>query len=495
MTKAYSWPWGLSPTTGAGLDLGGGAWLCQLSVGWPLLRGLAWSLAALYLLMTFGVWLASLRTLGLLSLRRCPRVLRLTLRGSQVRELCIALLLPFLAAALAAALGLGEGFIGELPFAPFVLMASLCLTLFLVPPTVLVLSSSTDRQVRWALTLKKFTGGRRVVSLLDTGYMAVEPRVGDLWSVTLKRSATLTDVLRTSGAEGWEAGVEELIDLSPIVVVDARVCTRALLFEASAALAPRNAHKALFVSEDGGGCPLFEGLLAEGRVDPRTRVSVVGEGELGPLLAKLVASADALPKPGGFVSDPATIAEVVGRRGRVRQDPAPEPPRADHAAEAPGTGGLRRLSTTLTPFWRRMATGAACNFLLTIVLGPLVLSAPQMRTPPGLDAAILWALLVSNWVGCAAYFYLARSLTEVRIDGETLLVSDRSKQCEIHLSQVSGVDGPDWTTLRRVTIHLKGPSPFGQKIVFAGRLFRAGTDARELRRSLYSYAEQGARPS
>jgi hypothetical protein len=457
---------------------------------WPLLSGLAWSLAALYFVMTFSIWFASLRTLGLFSLRRCPRVLRLTLRGSQVRELCVALLLPFLAVALAAALGAGNGFIAKLPFGPFVLMASLCLTLFLVPPTVLVLSSSTDRQVRWALTLKKFTGGRRVISLLDIGYMAVEPRVSDLWSVTIKKSATLTDILRTSGAKGWEAGVEELIDLSPIVVVDARVCTRALLFEASAALAPRNAHKALFVSEDDGGCPLFEGLLAEGAVNPRTRVSIVGEGELGPLLAKLVASADALPKPGDFISNPTTIAEVVSRRGRVPQDISPARRWTDHAVEAPGTGGMKRLSTILTPFWRLMAVGAACNFLLTAVLGPLVLSAPHLRTLPGLNAATLCALLVSNWAGCAVYFYLARSLTEVCIYDDTLLISDRLKQCKIHLSQVSSVTGPDWTTLRRVTIYLNAPSPFGQKIVFAGRLFRAGADVRELRRCLYLYAEQ-----
>ena len=100
-------------------------------------------------------------------------------------------------------------------------------------------------------------------------------------------------------------------------------------------------------------------------------------------------------------------------------------------------------------------------------------------------------MLACDWVGCAVYFYLARSLAEVSVCDDTLLISDRSERCEIHLSQVGNVTGPDRTTLRRVTLRLNGPSACGQKIVYAGRLFRAGRDVRELRRRLYSYAEQG----
>ncbi|HYP52338.1 MAG TPA: hypothetical protein VEQ42_02295, partial [Pyrinomonadaceae bacterium] len=93
----------------------------------------------------------------------------------------------------------------------------------------------------------------------------------------------------------------------------------------------------------------------------------------------------------------------------------------------------------------------------------------------------------------AVYYYLARPLKKVTADGDLLLVSNYSREVPIHLSQVSRVSGPDWTSLRRITLHLHGPSAFGQKIVFAGRLFSAGNVARELRRRLYSLAEEAGR--
>jgi len=120
----------------------------------------------------------------------------------------------------------------------------------------------------------------------------------------------------------------------------------------------------------------------------------------------------------------------------------------------------------------------------------LLLVLPHRSMPLGFGQVALWPLYVCNCVGCAVYFYLARPLTEVFIYDDTLLISDRVKRGEVHLSQVSSVTGPDWTTLRRVTLQLNTPSPFGQKIVFAGRLFRAGTDARDLRRRLCAYAER-----
>jgi hypothetical protein len=455
-----------------------------------LLRGLVWTIAALYFTMTASVWLATLRTLGLSSLRRCPSVLRLSLRGSQIRDLCVVILLPFLALSLARALGVGDRLIAQLPVGPFALIGSLCLSLLLVPPTVLVLSSSTDEQVRWALTLKNFIGWRRVVSMLDTGYMAVAPRAGDLWSVTLKRSATLPDVLRTSGAQGWQVRVKELIDLSPIVVVDARTFTPALLFEASAALARRNCHKALFVCEEDGYCPLLEHLLADGHVSPCTPVNVVREGRLGPLLARLVVKPDTLPKPDGFISNTMSIAEAVSQSGLAHQNSSHGRLQKDQPVTLSGKGGRRRLSTTLTPFWRLTALGAAVSLLLTTGLAPLAFLAPHLHAPFGFNVTVLRTLLVCNWVGCAIYLYLAHSLTEVCICDDTLLISDSSKRSDIHLSQVSSVAGPDWTTLRRITLHLNAPSPFGKRIIFAGRLFTAGTDARELRRRLYLYAEQ-----
>ncbi len=467
-------------------------WPYMLNVGWSPLRGLVWSIAALYVIMTVSVWVATLRTLGLSSIRRCPRMIRLSFRASPIRELAFAILSPFLMMALASALGVGAGFITELPWRPLILVASLCPTLFLVPPTVLVFSSSTNRQLRWALALKRFTGGRRVISLLDTGYMTVKPRFGDFWSVISRRSATLTDVLRTSDTKDWQSGVKELIELSPIVVVDTRVCTRALVFEASAVLAPAYAHKAIFVSEDSGRCPLLERLLDEGHIHPRSLVSVVKEDELGLLLKRLVRSKDTLPKPGSFASAPSMIAEAAGRCGpkpRARPPSLMNVPQDSNTSRASGPDSRRRLSSALTPFWRLLAKGVVVHLITSTAFCLwLTLALPQ-RTLSGFGASTLWSLLVCNWVGCVTYFHLAHSLKNVYIAGDSLFVSDSSKESEIHLSQIDLVTGPDWTTLRRITLHLHSPSAPGKKIVFAGRFLSAGMTARELRCLIYSHAE------
>ncbi len=284
--------------------------------GWRLLRGLAWFVAAMHALMVCGVWLATLRTLGPASLRRCPRIFRLSCRAAPVREVLVAILLPLLAVPLMSASGFGAGVAARVPWGALALIGACYAALLLVPPAVLVFSNSTDRRLRWVMTLKRFTAGRRVISMLDTGHVSVRPRPGDFLSVMLGRSGTLTDVLRTSDAVEWREGARELIELAPVVVVDARACTGALLFEARAVLDAGGAHKALFVSEDDGACPLLERLFGEGGLRPSERLSVVKEEELGPLLKSLLASADALPRPGRDASPTASLAEVAARPAR-----------------------------------------------------------------------------------------------------------------------------------------------------------------------------------
>jgi hypothetical protein len=378
--------------------------------GWWLLRGLLWLVAAAHLSMVFGVWLATLRTLGLRSLRRGPRIFRLSSRAAPVREILVVILLPVLAVSLMSASGFGAGFAARVPWVALALIGASYPALLLVPPAVLVFSSSTDRQVRWVMSLKRFTAGRRVVSMLDTGYVSVRPRVGDILSVMRGRSGTLTDVLRTSDAVEWRQGALELIELSPVVVVDARVCTRALLFEAGAVLGAGGAYKALFVSEDDGTCPLLERLLDEGGARPSDRLSVVKEEELGPLLQALLASADALPRPGRFASPPSTVAEVAGRRIGAARRPATTRPEKACAAELRAPSVRLRLSSCLTPLWRLAAKGAAANIFVSGVVGVWSLWSKAPVEPRRLGAATLPVLLACDWVLSAAVFLLTRPL-------------------------------------------------------------------------------------
>jgi hypothetical protein len=465
---------------------------------WGALWWLAWVIAALHFIMTVGVWAATLRTLGVSSLRVCPRILRLSLHATPVREVAVAALLPLAASSLAGLFGIGREFIAELPVGAVMLIALLYFTRLLVPPVALVFASSTDEQLRWALGLKKFTAGRRVISLLDTSYMAVRPTAGDLAATTLRRSGSLTDVLRVSDSANWRDGARELIDISPIVIIDTRVCTEALLFEASSVLAPRHAHKAVFVSDDNGACPVLERLLDEGRLPPGRAVNAVTEGELGQLLRRLVASSRALPRPDRFAAGPLTIGglqSAAGGRPVLKQWVSPPPVFVpDGSAEEPRQlqpGGRRTLSTPLTLVWRLMALAVIPNLLTssTLAISPASLQRPFS----GIAAAALWALLGLNWASSSLYFHLAYSLKKVSISGDTLFVSNYRKEIVIQISQISRVSGPDWTGLRRITLQLHQSSAFGRKIVFAGRFLSAGKIARELRCRLYANSVEPGR--
>lgn len=465
-------------------------------IGWLVLCYLVWGLSALYVCMTIHIWLMTLRTLGLSALRHCPRMLRLSFRASLIRELSVAILLPLIVIPLLRAYGIGGEYIAALPLNALLLMALSGFTLCLVPPTVVVFSSSTDRQLRWALALKKFTGGRRVISLLDTGYMVVKPSARDAWSIMSRRSASMLDVLRTSEKDNWQVGVKALIEIAPIVIVDTRVCTPALLFEASSVLTPEYSYKSIFLSEDDDACPVLEKLLDEGGIPADCLLSVVKEDELGPLLKSRVVSKATLPKIGSFALTPFMIGERFGRRGVKRQAKSPSMTatfQSSHPARGFRPEEKKSLSTLLTPFWRLMAKAVVVQLLLSVAWSLwIMLTLPQLifSSRAGI---VLASLVICSWASSALYFYLARSLKKVCIAGDSLFVSDSSKECEIYISQISRVSGPDWTTLRRITLHLHQPSAFGQKIVFAGKIFTAGMIARDLRRRLYKQAEGAGR--
>jgi hypothetical protein len=454
----------------------------MLTTLWSVLWYGAWTIAGLYFAMTLAIWGATLRTFGPSCLRHCPRMLRLSLRAGPIRELSIAVLLPLLGIGLIEFYRPLGAYLAHFPISALALIGVLCLTLFPVPPIAVVFSSSTDKQLRWALSLKRFTAGRRVISLLDTGYLAVKPRLSDAWLITIIRSGSLTDVLRTSNPNRWQSVVRELIEISPIIIVDTRVCTPALLFEASSVLTSEYAYKAIFIRADDGTSPVLERLLSEGRVAADFRVRIVKESELGELLRQLVPSRDTLPKQGSSTAE--TITKSISRDVR-HLSPSYEvksvPP---FSSPAPVPTGSTRLSSGLTPFWRVSVRTALIQLpLATMGLVWMTLSLPQSH-PYSRYVVPLWWLLLFNSVSCVWSFFITRSLKTVDLKGNSLLVSDKSGECEIPISLISEVSGPD--RMQRITIHLHETSRFGKQIVFAGRFFGGGKVVRNLRQLLYT---------
>jgi hypothetical protein len=271
---------------------------------------LAWGFALLYTFMTAHSWYITLRTLGLSSLRFSLRIFRVSLQAGPIREFTGFILINLIIIFLLLRYGKGSALVEVLPVKQILFVFFMTVLLYFVPPAALALTSSTDRQLRWALELKGRTRGYRVISLLDTRYMVPKPSVNDVWSVMSMRSLTLVDILRTSDSTHWQQTVKEIVGISPIVIVDTRESTHAVLFEASLMLTPEHIHKAIFVIENDGRCPVFERLIADGFVAPDRLVSVVRENQLEQLLRKTLKKGN-LPQTGRFISVPRPIGEII----------------------------------------------------------------------------------------------------------------------------------------------------------------------------------------
>jgi hypothetical protein len=84
----------------------------------------------------------------------------------------------------------------------------------------------------------------------------------------------------------------------------------------------------------------------------------------------------------------------------------------------------------------------------------------------GADAPPKWLFLFGWIIGSAFIYWSCIRLKEVSVDDDFLYVSNYLKEISIPLSQISDVTENIWLNIHPVTIHLKAPSEFGDKIVF-----------------------------
>src|SRR6185437_8495837 len=178
---------------------------------------------------------------------------------------------------------------------------------------------------------------------------------------------------------------------------------------------------------------------------------------------RLVHSRRTLPQYGSFPVPPVPIGESV--QGRSQQEGVFEYS-GQSITETIPTSEQQRLSTRLTTVLKVAALAFWLQAIFLISLGPLVMR----QVPPSLiprltiteGVVLLSTGLLTSFVG----LYVMSSLRNVYLPGDHLLVSDRGKELKIHCFDIARVSGPDWTSLRRITIHLHRPSEFGKKIAF-----------------------------
>jgi len=113
------------------------------------------------------------------------------------------------------------------------------------------------------------------------------------------------------------------------------------------------------------------------------------------------------------------------------------------------------------------------TFLMKVIFPglwiPLFGMAPLMMflgLAQGPDAPPKWLFLFIWLVGSAFIYWGCVRLKEVSVDAEFLYVSNYIKEITIPLSEIFDVTENLWLNIHPVTIHLKSPSEFGDKIVF-----------------------------
>jgi hypothetical protein len=145
------------------------------------------------------------------------------------------------------------------------------------PPVVLLLTSSSERTIDLLLSINNGIAPLRAVALLK---------------IKLCQQLIIGDNLRTVDEKLWKSIVHQLIEISPIVVIDARAKSGPVAEETFLMLAPERVGKAIFLLEPDGRCPSLD---AHG-IDPTQHaLRTVNEEALIKLLRDMTRSKESLP--------------------------------------------------------------------------------------------------------------------------------------------------------------------------------------------------------
>ena len=122
---------------------------------------------------------------------------------------------------------------------------------------------------------------------------------------------------------------------------------------------------------------------------------------------------------------------------------------------------MRTRLSSLQTFWTKVVFPAV--WIPLFGLAPLIGFLGQ---PEASDASVKWTFLFAWLAGTAFIYWSCIRLKAVSLDGSHLYVSNYLKEISIPLTEVSDVTENVWLNIHPVTIHLRSPSEFGDKIVF-----------------------------
>lgn len=235
------------------------------------MRLIEYLLTALLLVPCIVQWCLTARLYGELPLRFVLPNVRQIFRTRKVFLLIVATLAPL------EVLG-GACFPEWLPPLPlwFATLGILVASYLTTPPAVLLLASSHTANIRMIFDADMATAPMSLVHL-------IEPNSESLgnWDFEVVRYNSR----RTINDDWWRDAVDVYMDMVPIIVIDTRIASPAIVHETKALLAHELRHKALFIVGTNNEQPALEAAVGkDSRLPPVVKISV---DELGPILRKL----------------------------------------------------------------------------------------------------------------------------------------------------------------------------------------------------------------
>jgi hypothetical protein len=134
----------------------------------------------------------------------------------------------------------------------------------------------------------------------------------------------------------------------------------------------------------------------------------------------------------------------------------------------PAAWGMRRISSSLTFFYKRVFPTIWFGFLALFVVMSSVATYAKARQG---DAASMLPFLAMPAVMAIFGFLLFRKLIfdlvdEVWLDGDDLLIKNRGEEIHIALREVMNINASTMMNPRRITLMLRTESNMGREISF-----------------------------
>jgi hypothetical protein len=210
------------------------------------------TVAASYALLGAHMWLRSRWVLGSVpheTHQTLRRLLDVSRQGDGLRLMRLTLFYGGLGA-LVVAFASREWLVLVVATAPFAMIAWIHIRT-ITAPVVLILGTSDHSSIKRWWAVKRRLSPLRVLGLLDVDLS---------WDMSVGREMAL-DCFRTTNEDDWWLVITRMMDIAPILAIDAAAVTTGVLREGRHILSADLVKKCLFLTPPDGSAPILDRLL------------------------------------------------------------------------------------------------------------------------------------------------------------------------------------------------------------------------------------------